>query len=68
MSSKTYLYISGTVFAVVGSAHLVRAALDVQVVAGGWEFPMWLSWPGGVVALILCFWAFRLAGRGGLSP
>jgi hypothetical protein len=67
MSPKAYLYISGTIFAVVGSAHLVRAALGVPVVAGEWEFPMWLSWPGGGVAIILCFWAFRLAGKDGVS-
>ena len=63
MSPKAYLYISGTVFAVVGTAHIVRAALWVPVVVGGWEFPMWCSWPAGIFAITLCIWAFRLAGR-----
>jgi hypothetical protein len=63
MSGKPYLYISGTIFGVVGALHLGRAILGVPVVAGGWEFPFWLSWPGGIVALSLCVWAYRLAVR-----
>lgn len=64
MKATAYFYISGFIFAVVGTAHLLRAILQVPVVAGEWEFPLSLSWPGGIIAITLCIWALRLARRG----
>jgi hypothetical protein len=63
MNPTAYYYVSGAIFGVVGVLHIGRAALRIPVLAGEWEFPFWLSWPGGLVAILLCLWAFRLARR-----
>jgi hypothetical protein len=63
MGQRAYLFISAVIFAVVGLAHLSRAFFAIPVRAGGWEFPIGLSWGGGAVAIILCLWAVGLARR-----
>ena len=61
MNPKAYYYISGILFGVIGLLHIGRATVRMPVYAGEWEFPFWLSWPGGIVTILLCLWAFRLA-------
>ena len=60
---RTYLQITGVVFAVVALLHVTRLVLDWPVQAAGWTVPMWLSWIGIAVAGALSIWAFRLVGR-----
>ena len=60
MCRKSYLVISGIVFALVTILHIVRVVCHLQVQIGEWTAPMWPSWPGMVVAGILSVWAFTL--------
>ena len=64
MKRQAYLYISGSIFGVVGILHLIRAVLKLPAQLGTLSFPVGLSWVGGVVTLLLCAWGFRLAGKG----
>lgn len=61
MNERPYLYISATIFCVVGVLHLARAMMSVPVRIGTNDLPMLMSWVGGVVALVLGVWALRLA-------
>jgi hypothetical protein len=56
---KAYLLITGTLFALVALAHLLRTVMEWQRLAGDPLFV--LQGPVlGVVAGVLCFWAWRL--------
>lgn len=63
VAQKVYFYLSGTIFGVVGLAHLLRALNQVEVRAGDWVFPIAASWVGGVAALALCGWGWALARK-----
>ena len=60
MKPKAYLMVSGTLFALVASLHLLRIVFNWQAVIGGWTVPMWLSWIGLAVTATLCVWAYGL--------
>jgi hypothetical protein len=64
---RTYIQITGVVFAIVALAHVARLVLDWPAQVAGWVVPMWISWVGILVAGALCVWAFRLVGRVGHS-
>jgi hypothetical protein len=64
MRGRSYFYVSGSIFGAVAILHFIRAVGKVPVHVGTLDLPLWLSWGGGVFALALCTWAFRLA-RGG---
>src|SRR5207248_1450348 len=57
-SMKAYLIITGTLFAVLALAHLLRTIVEwPRLVADPWFI---IEGPGiGVVAAALCFWAWR---------
>ena len=61
MTPKAYFVISGVIFSVVALLHALRVAFKWEAVIAGWEFPMWLSLVGLVVAIYLAYSAFRLA-------
>ena len=63
MQHKAYYLISGILFSVVAFAHLARLVFGWQVLVGGMEIPMWVSWFGLAVPGALAAWAFSL-GRG----
>jgi hypothetical protein len=63
MSSKRFLRMTATIFAVVALAHLVRLALVLPVTVGGWGIPMWVSLAAAIAAGLLSFIGFRLAKR-----
>jgi hypothetical protein len=56
---KAYLITTGTIFALIALAHLLRTIAEWSRLASDpWFF---LFGPGlGVVAAALCFWAWRL--------
>ena len=60
---RTYIQITGVVFAIVALAHLVRLLLDWPAQVAGWVIPIWISWVATLGAGALCVWAFRLLGR-----
>jgi len=59
---KTYLIISGTLFALVAFLHLLRLSLSTPVLIGGRSLPQWLSVVGLAFAAALSLWAFWLLG------
>lgn len=44
--TRSYLVISGAIFAVVGLLHLLRVVNIWPVQLGPWSVPMWVSWVG----------------------
>jgi hypothetical protein len=55
-----YFLVSGSVFALVAAAHLVRLVTQASIIIGSCTVPMMVSWAGLVVAAFLCFWSFEL--------
>ena len=60
MNMKTYLAISGTLFALVAVLHLVRVLVGWDLVIDGWLVPMWASLLGVLVPGFLAVSAMRL--------
>ncbi len=65
MSARQYLLVSGTVFALVALAHILRIAGGMAVMIETWPLPMWVSILGTIVPAFLAYSAFRLAVRTG---
>ncbi len=63
MKTQPYLLISGSLFALVGVAHLLRIVNGWPVTAGPWPIPMWVSWIGTLIPAGLSTWAFALIRR-----
>jgi hypothetical protein len=61
---RSYLLISGVLFAAMALLHLLRLVYGWPAQIGTWVVPLWISGLGLVVAGGLCIWAFALA-RGG---
>ena len=62
-TTKTYLNISATVFAIVALAHLARAIAQWPIAIGPWNVPLVLSWFAAIPAAGLSIWAFSLARK-----
>jgi hypothetical protein len=60
---KAALYTSGVFFAVGAIAHLVRLITGFEIVVGGVVAPVWVSFPGTVVAALLAIWMVVAARR-----
>lgn len=63
MRNKVYLYVSSLIFGVVALAHLLRVVNQWPVQVNAFAVPQWVSWPGLVVAGVLCIWGITLARR-----
>lgn len=63
LSAKTFLQLVGTIFAVIGTLHLLRLFTGWQVVLVGWTVPLWISLFGVAIAWFLAYNAFSLAKR-----
>ena len=59
MNIRHYLFISGTVFAIVAAGHLIRIVKHSSVMFGEWAVPMSVSWVGLIIAGLLSLWAFK---------
>ena len=59
-SRQRYLVISGTVFAVVAVAHLIRAINAWPITIGRWNVPVEVSWLGAIATGALSLWALLL--------
>lgn len=64
MKNKNYYTTTAILFVVVAVLHSVRVILDLPLVIGLYEIPMWLSWAAVVVTGILAYHGFRLKRRG----
>lgn len=63
MIPRTYLLLSGTLFALITIGQLARLTLQVPIQIGDMMIPIWPSYIAAALALTLCVWAFRLATR-----
>lgn len=60
MGHKQYCIVSGTLFALVALAHLLRIVYGMSVQVDDYVVPMLVSWVGLIVPGALAFWAFRI--------
>ena len=56
---KNYIAISGSIFAIVAFAHLIRIIDGWEVVVNGQAVPMTISYLALVATGMLAGWAFR---------
>jgi hypothetical protein len=56
---KNYIAISGSIFAIVAFAHLLRIIDEWEVVVNGQAVPMTISYMAFVATGMLAVWAFR---------
>lgn len=58
---RTYLAITGVIFAIVALLHLFRLFFGgFYLIVLGWSIPLWVSWIGVIVAAFLSYMSFRL--------
>ena len=60
---KAALYTSGVVFAAVAVTHLARLITGIEIVVGGVVAPLWVSFPGTLIAALLAIWMVVAARR-----
>ncbi len=60
MGHKEYCIVSGTLFALVALAHLLRIVYGMSVKVDEFAVPMLVSWVGLIVPGVLAVWAFRI--------
>jgi hypothetical protein len=63
MNPKTYILLTAILFSIICLVQLSRIALGWEVVIGGWNVPMWVSWLAVVVAAVLAFFGFTYSRR-----
>ena len=62
MKQKTYNIISGVIFLVVATLHLVRIIYGWQILVGdSFAIPFWISWVGFIAAGILAYFGFKFS-------
>ena len=57
------LYTAGAIFAAVAAGHLARLIAGFEIVVGGVAAPLWVSFPGALVAALLAAWMVVAARR-----
>ena len=60
---KAALYTSGAVFAAGAFGHGVRLTTGIEIVVDGVVVPMWVSFPGALIAALLAVWMAVAAQR-----
>ena len=60
---KAALYTSGVIFAAVSFTHLVRLITGIEIVVGGVVAPVWVSFPGMLIAALLGLAAGVISAR-----
>lgn len=58
---KPFTMLAALIFLVVAAAHAYRVYMGWAVVAGPYDIPMWVSYGGVIVPLVLAFMLFREA-------
>lgn len=62
-SANTFLQLIGTIFAVIGTLHLLRLFTGWRIVLAGWDVPLWISIFGVLIAWYIAYNAFLLANK-----
>ncbi len=60
---KAALYTAGAIFAAVAMGHAARLIKDIEIMIGGAMVPVWVSFPGMLVAALLAVWMAVAARR-----
>ncbi len=60
---KAALYTSGIFFAMGAVAHAVRLVTGLEIVVGGFVVPVWMSFPGVLIAALRAAWMLIAAQR-----
>ncbi|NQV21731.1 MAG: hypothetical protein HQ511_09980 [Rhodospirillales bacterium] len=60
---KAALYTSGIFFALSTLGHAVRLMTGLEIVIGGVVVPLWVSFPGVLIAAALAVWMVTAARR-----
>ncbi len=60
---KTALYTSCVFFAAAAVGHVVRLSGGIEIVVGGVVVPVWMSFPGMLIATLLAIWMVIAARR-----
>ncbi|MGN6150070.1 MAG: hypothetical protein ACTHPD_16160 [Rhizomicrobium sp.] len=60
---KPFTMLAALLFLVVAAVHAYRVYAGWTIVVGPYDIPMWVSYGGVIVPLILSFMLFREAGR-----
>lgn len=59
MFQRIVLMIGGVVFGIVAIMHLLRIIYSISIIIAGYTMPLWASWAGLFVALILSILMFK---------
>ena len=60
---KPFTVIAAVIFIIVAIGHLLRIVYASDVSLGGWAVPMWISYIGCVVPVIIAVMLWREAGK-----
>ena len=60
---KAALYTSGVFFAAGAVGHMVRLTRGIDIVVDGVVVPVWVSFPGTLIAALLAVWMVVAARR-----
>ncbi len=60
---KTALRVSGLIFLLVAVLHLLRAFFCIAIYVGQTLIPVYASWIGGAVCLVLAAWMFAASRK-----
>ncbi len=60
---KAALYTAGAIFAAGTIGHAVRLTTGFEIANGGFVLPVWVSFPGVLVAALLAIWMVVAARR-----
>ena len=60
---KAALYTAGVFFTVGAAAHLVRLIIGFEIVVAEIAVPVWMSFPGALIAAALAVWMLVAARR-----
>ncbi|WP_013325042.1 hypothetical protein [Gloeothece verrucosa] len=60
MTQKSYLIVSGLIFALIGLLHLIRIIYHWPAIVGVWTVPLSMSFIAIIITAVLAVWAFRL--------
>ncbi len=61
MTPKVYFGTTAVIFTLVTLMHLVRIIKQWPLIVGTMTIPVWASWIGLIVGLILLYYGFKLA-------
>lgn len=64
MSQKNYNTISGSLFIIVALVHLWRAVTGTPIMFGATSIPLWLSWVGFILLLVIGSYGIKHGRKG----